>query len=189
MILVSWLSSWWLVPAIREVGTKAGGSYFGLWAVSVPLGGLLVVTGAALVSGVEKLRIWIMVGFGALFFVWFVFANPAHVLSPLFGIGGGIITAAFLGIVWTWSRNRKALSRSGKLGADLQIAGYFFMLVAAWYLCGLLGAPEFTLRPDLPTTGAGSSGAVNLATTILLCLSLGWALVLVGHRSAGGQNS
>ena len=51
VILFSWLSLWWTVPAIREEGTQAGGSAFGLWSISIPLGGILVVTGAALLSG------------------------------------------------------------------------------------------------------------------------------------------
>jgi hypothetical protein len=63
-----------------------------------------------------------------------------------------------------------------RLAADLKLSGLAFHLFAAWYLCGLLGAPVFLLRPELAATSFAGDRAVLLASTVVVCLATGWVL-------------
>ncbi len=189
MVSIGWLSSWWMVPALREPGTAPGGWLFLLWSMSTPLGGLLVVIGAGLMIRVGWPKILGAFVLGTALFLWLTTVAIPVLSSPLFGIGGGLITASFLGIVWTWAHRRSSRDRRAAFGSDIQILGYFLLLVAAWYLCGLLGAPVFLLRPELWSGGRGPAGATGLATTILLCLSFGWVLLFVGHQLSSSSRS
>ncbi len=189
MVCIGWLSSWWMVPALREPGTAPGGWIFMLWSMSTPLGGLLVVIGAGMMIRAGWPRILGAVVLGIALFLWLTTVSVPGLSSPLFGIGGGLISASFLGIVWTWAFRRPSRDRRSAFGSDIQIGGYFLLLVAAWYLCGLLGAPVFLLRPEHWSGGQGPAGATSLATTILLCLSLGWVLLFVGHQLSSSSRS
>ena len=93
------------------------------------------------------------------------------------------MTIFFLGVLWTWSRSRPALSASERTGSDLQMLGHVFFLIAAWYLCGVFGAPMFALRPELAEQFAVSASAsASLASLISICLATGWACTFLGHR-------
>jgi hypothetical protein len=118
--------------------------------------------------------------------IWSIFSMGAfsQVLSPIFGIGGGLITLAFLGAMWDWARSRPGLSSAARTGADLGMAGFVFYLIAAWYLCGLLGAPTFLLRPELALTILPENSAISLGTTILICMTLGSVFSFFSRRVA-----
>ncbi len=181
MIIMGWLLSWWVVPAIREGGVVnlPGQLFFFLWSLSTPLGALLVTIGAAMMSRVDRRRIWFILGGFAVVIAWFIMGSTSRVIPTLFGVGGGLIMLFFLGMVLDWVRDRQALSDTEKLGADLRIVGMVFFLIAAWFLCGLLGAPVYLLRPELHVESGGGS---SLASTILICLTLGWGFTYFGNR-------
>jgi len=62
------------------------------------------------------------------------------------------------------------------------MAGHVFYLIAAWYLCGLLGAPAFLLRPNKAMTILPENFAVSMGTIILICMTLGSVLAFLSHR-------
>jgi hypothetical protein len=183
MLALGWLYSWWVVPATREIGPAYISNLVGfIWALAVPLGSVLVLLGAALLAQVERRLFLILVVGSFIFAAWRVLGTTSRMLPQLFGIGGGLITLFFLGLVWNWVRTRPTLSGSEKTGSDLRVIGYLFLVVAAWDLCGLLGIPTFLLRPEQAQGFAiPASSAINMASTILVLLVLGWAFMFFGQ--------
>ncbi len=186
MLLMGWLSSWWVVPTIRQAGLEglSGTTFFLFWQLAAPVGALLVAIGAAFIARVERSRkAAILVG-SLMVTIWLVFSMGAirQVIPPIFGIGGGLITLAFLGSSWDWARSRARLSSTARSGADLVMAGQVFYLIAAWYLCGLLGAPTFLLRPEQALTILPENFAISIGTTILICLTLGSLFMYLSRR-------
>ncbi len=186
MLGMGWLYSWWMVPATREIGPEnLSGAVAFIWALSAPLGSILVVVGAALIAQVERRLFWLLIAGSLLLTVWRVIGTTSQMLPALFGIGGGLITLFFLGSAWNWARMRPALSGPEKSGVDLRMVGYVFYVIVAWDLCGLLSIGNFVLRPDLAQEFAIPLGStINAASTILVLLVLGWAFTFFGQRMA-----
>jgi len=188
MLLMGWLSSWWVVPVIRQAGLEGlpGTAFFFFWQLAAPVGALLVAIGAAWVAGVERPRKAIIIGGSLVVTIWLIVSMGAfkQVSPPIFGIGGGLISLAFLGSLWEWARSRPGLSCAARTGADYGMAGQVFYLIAAWYLCGLLGAPTFLLRPEQAMTILPESSAISLGTTILICMTLGSVFTYLSRRVA-----
>ena len=188
MLLMGWLSSWWVVPIIRQAGLEGllGPAFFFYWQFSAPIGALLVAIGAAFVAGVERPRKAAIVAGSLVVVTWLVLSLfvITQVIPPIFGIGGGLISLAFLGALWDWARSRPGLSSAARTGADFGMAGHVFYLIAAWYLCGLLGAPTFLLRPEQAMTIIPESNAISLGTTILICMTLGGVFTFLSRRVA-----
>jgi len=156
MLLMGWLSSWWVVPTIRQAGLDGlpGTAFFYFWQVAAPVGALLAAIGAAYIARVERSRKAVFIVGSLIVVIWLVFSMGLfkQVIPPIFGIGGGLISLAFLGAAWDWAHSRPRLPSAARTGADLGMAGQVFYLIAAWYLCGLLGAPTFLLRPEQAMT-------------------------------------
>ena len=93
-----------------------------------------------------------------------------------------ILAVFFLGLVWNWGRSRPSLPAGEQLGSDLSMAGHVFFLFAAWFLCGLLGAPNFTLRPELLEEYGTLSGAASMGSLVSVFLVLGWGFTFFGQR-------
>jgi len=188
MLLMGWISSWWVVPTIRQTGLEGlpGTAFFFVWQLAAPVGALLVSIGAAFMARVERSRKALIIGGSLVVVIWLVVSMGAikQVIPPIFGIGGGLITLAFLGASWDWARSRPRLSGAALTGADLGIAGLVFFLIAAWYLCGLLGAPTFLLRPEQAMTILPENSAISLGTTILICMTLGSVFTFFSRRVA-----
>jgi len=184
VLMVGWLYSWWMVPAIREHGFQnlpVPGIVSIIWGLSAPVGSLIALAGAGMYAQVHFRRLLILAP--GIFFVVFVIAmlSPSSMLPVLFGIDGGLITLLFVGILWQWSKRRPRLSNADQTASDLQMAGYVFFLSASWYLCGLLGAPTFTLRPDLLDKYGTLPGAIKQGSMISILLVIGWALMFLSH--------
>jgi hypothetical protein len=186
MLLIGWLSSWWVVPTIRQSGIEGlpGTAFFFVWQLAAPVGALLVAIGASLIGGVERSRKGVIIVGSLVVTIWLIVSMGVikQVIPPIFGIGGGLITLAFLGGLWDWARSRSKLSSAARTGADLGMAGQVFYLIAAWYLCGLLGAPTFLLRPEQAMTILPENVAISLGTTILVCMTLGGVFSFWGRR-------
>jgi hypothetical protein len=185
MFAVGFLSSWWVVPAIRESGfnnlTAPGGVTL-FWGISAPLGAMLAAIGAGMYARIGC-RISIVMVLGSLAVIALSAMWPVRTVVPaLFGINGGLITLFFLGLVWNWGRSRASLPAGERLGSDLSMAGHVFFLIAAWFLCGLLGAPNFTLRPELLEEYGTLSGAASMGSLVSVFLVLGWGFTFFGHR-------
>ena len=188
MLLMGWLSSWWVVPIIHRSGLEGlpGTAFFFFWQLAAPVGALLVAIGATYIGRVERSRKVVIIAGSLVVVIWLVVSMGAfqQVIPPVFGIGGGLISLAFLGSLWDWAKSRPGLSSAVRTGADFGMAGNVFYLIAAWYLCGLLGAPTFLLRPELATTILPESSAISLGTTILICMTLGSIFAFLSRRVA-----
>jgi len=106
-----------------------------LYGLSIPLGGIGAGIGMLLYAGAKGSTAW-KVGIGSL--VALVVSLAAMGLNyysaPVFGIGGTLILLSFIGIVWLSAKERMALEGSSMAGADLKLAGYVFMIMAAWFI-------------------------------------------------------
>lgn len=188
MIGMGLVASFWAKAAYRylsfeqlnETTWAYGGPMLGMWASAIPMGAILAGVGMLLYVRSKGSRIWLFgIGVFAVLLVdilmkWRVLPTPAH-FPPLFGVGGGLIVAFFLAILWLWAKKRATLEGVAKTAADLQLVGYVFLFTAMWYLCGDLSRPYQRALLDLPL---GSP-----AMTIVY-LVLGWLFLLLGHYRA-----
>ena len=162
---------------VRETIWSATSPLFGLWATAIPIGAILAGVGVLVYVRAKGSHIWLFgVGIFAVLLLdilsrWRVLPDPLH--SPrLFGIGGGLITVIFLGILWYWAKERKTLDDSAATAADLQLVGYVFLLIAMWYLCGALSRPFQKALADLPP---------DSPVSIIVYLVLGWLFLFLSH--------
>jgi len=170
---------------IRQSGLQGlSGVAFFTWQLAAPVGALLVAMGAAFIGRVERSRKVIIIGGSLVVTIWLFISMGAikQVYPPIFGIGGGLISLGFLGALWDWARSRHSLPSTARVGADFGMAGHVFYLIAAWYLCGLLGAPTFLLRSELAMTILPENAAISLGTTILICMTLGSLFTFLSRR-------
>ncbi len=182
---LGWLYSWWLVPAIGKTGFQnvpVPGLVRLLWGLSVPVGALIALIGAGMYARLGWRRLVVLNA--ALFLAVMLIAifSPSVLLPGLFGINGGLMALFFLGILLHWSKIRQTHSQSGQTVSDLRMAGYVFFLVASWYLCGLLGAPSFALRPELMQRYEALASAISLGSIVSISLVLGWLLTFLAHH-------
>jgi nitrate reductase NapE component len=161
------------------------------WSMSVPLGILVLVLGAARLARVEARLFGVMAVAMLAVFGWTVVRSiatwpNAQPPSLLFGIGGTLMVLFFVGILWHWARGRSRISARNRAVADLRLFGLAFMLIAAWEVCGLFGSPVFLLRPALAAESPLAEYAVPVAATALVYLTVGFGLVFAAsHIEAG----
>lgn len=190
LVAVAWVSSWLYVPALLKLASRAlpehtpyrGTVLFTTWASSGVLGAILVALGAAIYCAVGKLRLLLLAFGGTLLLFWLAFwSTPSH--NPIvFGVGGGLILLCFLAACLDWAEARLHVTGPTRTASDLRLAGYVSFFIAAWGLCGLLGAPTFALRPELASVSRTESAASSLAIKVLVCLILGWGLTAAAQR-------
>ena len=149
-----------------------GGIWMTLWAFAVPLAALVAGIGSLLYSGAKGSTVW-KIGIGI--FVGLVIGMVAmqfgH-LPPLFGIGGTLILLFFMGIVWLWAKERMALKGLSTTATDFKLVGYVFMLLAAWYICGIT-SESFLKAFD----GRATTDPIH----VMIFLVLGWFFLFLGH--------
>jgi len=99
-------------------------------------------------------------------------------IPPLFGIGGTLILLFFIGILWLWARERMALKDVPTTAADLKLVGHVFMLIAAWFICGIASQPFLkALEGEAPAT----------PLLVMIFLVLGWLFLFLGHYKSRQQ--
>lgn len=149
-----------------------------LWAFGVPLGGLVAGIGVLLYSDAKGSTVWKYgIGIVLAVFISMAIRSLGHI-PPLFGIGGTLILLFFIGILWLWAKERMALKGSSTAAADLKLAGYVFMLIAAWYICGIASWPFMkALEGKTPTS----------PILVMILLVLGWLFLFLGHYKSRKQ--
>ena len=189
IIVMGFVASFWVRGAYRHLSFEEvretiwwfGSPLFMMWASSVPIGAILAGVGILLYVRSKGSRVWLF-GIGVFVAVlvdmmstWFAYARvlpqPAH-FPPLFGVGGGLMVAFFLAILWFWAKKHASLEGPAKTAAQCQLAGYVFFLIAMWYLCGDLGEPFQKALKDLPVTSPVATIAY---------LVLGWLFLFLSH--------
>lgn len=189
MFIVSWLCSWWYVTDYRVLGSKfiSASSWYAsmpfniIWALSAPLGSVLVILGFALSVRVERKHTLFFTLGSIILLFWLGMWYVASITSALYGIGGGIILLSFLISAWSWAKRRPTLEVRNRLATDLRIIGHLFFFIAAWGLCGLLGSPLFGLRPETMIEFKTQQGAYTMGAKVIICLALGWILLAISQ--------
>lgn len=193
-LAVVWLAGWlvlgWAIanPVIKystleelnQTVWAMTGPLLLLAGMAVPLGALVAGIGALLYSGAEGATVWkVGIGILAAYIIAFMVPLLGH-FPPLFGIGGTIILLSFMGILWLWAKERKALKGSSTAGADLKLVGYVFMLMAAWYTCGVAYSPFMKAFEGLPTPSP---------IHLMIMLALGWVFLFLGYYRSRPQQA
>ena len=180
MIGMSFIAGWSSVsPTFRYLSSDQvnetiwamNSPLFWAWAFSVPLGSILAGIGILLHARSKGSHIWL---FGIGVFAVLVVANSlrfAH-FPPLFGLGGGLILVFFLAMLWLWARKYATLEGAAKTAANFQLVGYVFLLIAMWFLCGILSMPFMKSLSDLPPSSP---------VAIMVYLVLGWLFLFLSH--------
>ena len=188
MFIMGWLLSWWYVPDIRHIGFNfvsntsfySGDLLFTLWAISVPLGSIIVGVGLSLYANLEKKHLSLLIVSAVILIVWLALWRLPNLISPLYGIGGGVMLLSFFISLWFWAKKRMSLSKGQRLASDFRMIGAIFFVIAAWGLCGTLGVPGSALNPEIMMNFNTQSLANTMGAKVLICLTLGWVFFAMG---------
>jgi len=151
------------------------GPWYLIWAFGVPLGAIIAGIGALLYAGAKGSTVW-KFGIGIFLAVPLVMMSGylGHV-RLLFGIGGTLILLFFIGMLCLWTKERINLKDASAIAADLKLVGYVFMLIAAWFICGIASQPFLKVfEGEAPTT----------PIHVMIFLVLGWFFLFLGHRKS-----
>jgi len=152
------------------------GTWTMIWALlGVPLAAIIAAVGVLLYSGAKGLKA-IVFGIGILLSVYIgMVAGSVGHIPALFGIGGTLILLCFTGILWLWAKERMAIKDSPTTAADLKMVGYVFMLIAAWFICGISSIPFLkAMEGESPST----------PIHVMIFLVLGWIFLFLGHHKS-----
>jgi len=162
---------------LNETIWSMDGPLFLLYSLSPILGALIAGIGVLLYSGAKGLTIGVF-GIGIILgIVLAIVIMELGYFPPLFGIGGALILLFFFGILWFWAKERMALKGS-PTATDLKLVGYTFMLIAAWFTCGI-GS-----QPFLKSFEAEDPGN---PITVMIPLVLGWLFLFLSHNMTRTQ--
>lgn len=127
---------------------------------------------------------------GSLFWLWgfvpfiaFGFLStwhPTKDIAALFGIGGGIITLSYFGVLWTWVKTHNTFEGTEKKGKHIQLCGYSFLYITALFLCMYTGTPKLPGLANIPIVSSQS---------IIISFTLGFALLSIGHYLTGQKKT
>jgi hypothetical protein len=179
-LLVNYFSLWFKNPVYKATTPETLGGT--VWALDGFIG---MFTGMCLILGIGILIIGVLLYSGkkgSFFWLWglvpliafptfAVIWQPAYI-PAVYGIGGGIITFAYLGVIWAWVKTHNAYDGIAKTGKHIQLLGYSFMYVTAMLLCLYIGQPNLPGLADQPLPSGIS---------IVIAFSVGWVLLSVGH--------
>ena len=151
-----------------------------LWGVFGTAPGAIVVgIGLLLYSGAKGSTVW-KFGIG-IFLAYIIVMALVWILGHfplLFGIGGTLILLFFIGILWLWSKERMALEGSSTTATDLKLVGYVFMLIGAWFVCGMASQPFLKALE-----GQEPSSPIHVIAFLLL----GWLFLFLSHYKSRKQ--
>jgi hypothetical protein len=168
------------VEELNETIWATTGPVMALWGFAPPLGALVAGIGLLLYSGVETSTV-LKFGIGVFLavIVSFAIGSLGH-FPPLYAIGGTLILLFFFGILWLWATERMALRGQSATAADLRLVGYVFMVIAAWYTCGI-AAPQWG-------HGAFADQPPMLEPiTVMIFFVLGWLFLFLSHYESRKQ--
>ncbi|GAI42275.1 unnamed protein product, partial [marine sediment metagenome] len=179
-LLINYFSLWFSNPVYKAttpetvVGTGwAIGEYLNLFAgMSLIIGIGISIIGVLLYSGKKGSLFWLwglvpLIAFPTFSVIW----QPSQYIPAVYGIGGGIITFAYLGVLWAWVKTHTAYEGIAKTGKHIQLLGYSFLYITALFLCLYIGQPNLPGLADQPIVSGYS---------IVIAFSVGWVLLSVG---------
>jgi len=159
-------------------GWAVGEIFFNLSSLVFLIGVSFSLIGALLYSEKKGSFFWLwafapIVGMNVALF-W----NPSKHIPAVYGIGAGIITLSYLGVLWGWVKTHTAYEGIAKTGKQIQILGYSFLYLTALFLCFWIGNPMNPGTAAYPTVSSYS---------ILIAMSIGFALLSIGHYLSGKE--
>lgn len=99
------------------------------------------------------------------------------ILSCYFGVLGGLLTVLFLGTLWYWMKySRLEKGRMRKAG-NLKVFGYAFIMLASWFMCGIVGPPGSAARPEMMVLNS----VVTISYAVMSLLFLGFLFIFLGQ--------
>lgn len=162
---------------LNQTSWSVTGPWFITWGVfGVPMAAIIAVIGMLLYSDAKGSTI---LKFGIGTFIALIISMSAGLLGHipiLFGIGGALILMFFFGITWLWAKERKSQKDASSAPANLRMIGYTFMLMAAWFTCGMAGMPFLrALEGQPPST----------PLHLMILLVLGWFFHFLSYYKSG----
>lgn len=166
------------IEELSQTSWAIGGLGSLLSMFAIPLGGILAGIGILLYSGAKASTTGKFgIGIVLVFIISLVTIALGH--FPLFfGIGGTLILLSFFGILWFWAKERMVLKGSSIAAADLRLVGYVFMLIAAWFICGVTSFPFMRVYEGQPVTSP---------IHVMILLALGWIFLFLSHYKSRRQ--
>jgi hypothetical protein len=152
-----------------------------LWAYSFKLGIYFIILGAMLGTNMSSTARWSM-AIGGLAYISFAYIPLPNPDSLVFGIAGGLMTAMMIFVVLRWANGRSQLLPPQKTASDYRMAGYFFLAMATYTLCPLLGVKTFALTPEKMIRFGLQGEAASFAFHLLIELLLGWVFTWLSMR-------
>ena len=180
MVVIGWVASWsfgatFRSHALAEVNDTVwsmSGPLFWSWVFSVPVGAVIVCVGLLLLVNAKASHVWAFgAGMVTALYVIGLLRDAPH-FPPVYWVGGGLILGSFLLILWLWAKKRPTLEWRAGTAADLQMAGYVFLIMAMWQACGMAGQQFYQALSSLDPISPIS---------LILYLGLGWLLLLLSH--------
>ena len=180
MVVIGWFAGWSFAATFRsqtlaevnETVWTMSGPLFWSWVFSVPVGAVIAGVGLLLFVNAKASHVWAF-GVGTLVALYVIgMLRDAPHFPPVYGVGGGLILGSFLLILRLWAKKRPHLEGRAGTAADLQMAGYVFLIMAMWQACGMAGQRFYQALSSLDPMSPIS---------LILYLGLGWLLLLGSH--------
>lgn len=152
-----------------------------LWAYSFKLGMFFVGIGVLHRASIPSRRFRFVLGGGILYLLVAYIPVPGP-YPHFFGIGGSLITLLLVLIFLHWAREYDRLADSAKPAALYRLIGYFFLAMATYNLCPLMGVKAFGLYPEKMIRFGLEREAASFASRIMIELVVGWFFVFLSHR-------
>ena len=161
----------------NQTAWASDGGLIMLWGLGgVPLGVMVAGIGILIkIQGKTSTVLFFSIGILVALALMMVFGYLEHIRA-LFGIGGSIILLCFIGTLWFWAKKRAGLSGDAAKGADLNLVGYVFLLISAWFTCGVASQP-FLKAFEGETPGT--------PVHLIFFFVLGWLFLFLGNYYSG----
>jgi len=101
-----------------------------------------------------------------------------EIVPPFFGIIGVSLTIIFFATVWYWMKYNEIENSETRKAARWNMTGYSLLLMATWFMCGMVAYPGYALRPER----ANYEFAITISYVVMILLLLGFIFVLLGQR-------
>lgn len=103
-----------------------------------------------------------------------------EIVPPFFGIIGMSLTIIFFATVWYWMKYNEIENSETRKAARWNMTGYSLLLMAAWFMCGIVAYPGYALRPER----ANYEFAITISYVVMILLLLGFIFVFLAQRKA-----
>jgi hypothetical protein len=90
-----------------------------------------------------------------------------------------MLTALFLGTLWYWMKYSQLEKAGMRRAGNLKVVGYAFIMLASWFICGIVGPPGSAARPEIMMV----ESVVAPSYAVMLFLFIGFLSFFLGQRA------